>query len=361
MKKPGTTILRHAVLEDAQCIFEWRNGPWIVSLSTSQRTVTLEEHRQWMQKILGSRQHLLFVIEPEAGLGAGTVRLERHKSRAVITIYLLREFTGRGFGVRAIQEACVKAFACWPVESIHACIRRNNQPSLSAFSKAGFAVADSSPNCPEDHCEMVVRRNNLNDPYVARMRGHYLPLLQRHGTTHQAVDWGSAQGHALRFRVLLEIGNVTAASLLDVGCGVGHLADYLKEINFRGNYVGFDLVPEMVQAAQARHPGWKFRSDDLAATDDGLVADYVAGSGLFTFANRARLEQTVRQMFGRCQIGVAFNSLSSWSEKKQAGEFYADPAATLEFCRTLTPWVVLRHDYMPHDFTIYMYRQQRTQ
>jgi RimJ/RimL family protein N-acetyltransferase/SAM-dependent methyltransferase len=355
------SILRPATLEDTQRIFEWRNDPWIVSLSTSRRTVTFEEHQQWMRKILGSQEHLLFVIVPEGGLGAGTARVEQHNHQAVITIYLLRQFTGQGLGVRAIREACAKAFAHWPVESIHAYIRGDNQPSLSAFSKAGFARADSSPDCPADHSEMVIDRKILADSYATQMREHYLPLLQRHGPTYQAVDWGSAQGQALRFRMLLEIGNVTAASLLDVGCGIGHLASHLKEINFRGNYIGFDLVPEMVQTASTLHPGWMFRADDLLATHDGPAVDYVVGSGLFTFASRAWLEQTVRQMFERCRIGVAFNSLSGWSENKQPGEFYADPTATLEFCRTLTPWVVLRHDYMPHDFTIYMYRRPRTQ
>lgn len=313
-----------------------------------------------MQNYLSGGRNLLFVIEPETGLGAGTVRVEQRNDRAVITIYLLRPFTGQGLGVRAIREACAKAFALWPVESIHAYIRRNNQPSLSAFSKTGFTPAAASSNCPEGHCEMVMHRKKLDEAYAARMREHYLPLLQQHGPTHQAVDWGSAEGQALRFRVLLEIGNVTAASLLDVGCGVGHLTDHLKQMNFRGNYVGFDLVPEMVQTASTRHPGWMFRVDDLLAAYDGPAADYVVGSGLFTYASRARFEQTVRQMFDRCRIGVAFNSLSSWSEKKQRGEFYAEPLATLEFCRTLTPWVVLRHDYMPHDFTIFMYRQPRS-
>ena len=40
------------------------------------------------------------------------------------------------------------------------------------------------------------------------------------------------------------------------------------------------------------------------------------------------------------------------------GEFYTDPLQTLAFCRTLTPWVTLRHDYHSRDFTIYMRKDQ---
>ena len=61
-------------------------------------------------------------------------------------------------------------------------------------------------------------------------------------------------------------------------------------------------------------------------------------------------------MFSHCEQAVAFNCLSGLSQDKEPGEFPADPAETLAFCQTLTPWVVLRHDYFSHDFTVYLYR-----
>ena len=55
---------------------------------------------------------------------------------------------------------------------------------------------------------------------------------------------------------------------------------------------------------------------------------------------------------------VAFNSLSSWANDKEKGEFYADPLEVLKFCKTLSPWVVLRHDYHSRDFTIFIYKER---
>jgi hypothetical protein len=43
---------------------------------------------------------------------------------------------------------------------------------------------------------------------------------------------------------------------------------------------------------------------------------------------------------------------------QEPGEFYADPVEIVRFCRSLTPWVVLRHDYLAHDFTVYLYRDR---
>lgn len=193
--------------------------------------------------------------------------------------------------------------------------------------------------------------------YIERLKQHYIPLLEQHGCRFRAVDWGSRQGQITRFRILLEVGNLLDASILDVGCGVGHLVDYLTSLGFQGNYFGIDVLPEMVAAARVRYPTWQFQENNILEADSSRNFDYVLGSGLFTFGDSEIMKETIRAMFATCSKGVAFNSLSIWAEKKENGELYADPLTTFQFCRTLTPWVILRHDYMPHDFTVYLYRK----
>ena len=84
--------------------------------------------------------------------------------------------------------------------------------------------------------------------------------------------------------------------------------------------------------------------------------DYLIMSGIFTFANQSIFEKILTDSFHISQKGIACNVLSTWGRQKEEGEFHADPIKTLEFCSKLTPKVVLRHDYLPHDFTIYMYK-----
>lgn len=156
--------LRPATPDDARRIFAWRNDPWLVSRSTSQLPVSWEEHSRWFERVLTDHRHLLLIIEPEPGIAAGTVRLDRiDDSRAVVTIYLLREFTGQGFGARALVDACSRAFAGWSIHTIHAHIRKDNHPSFSAFVKAGFVRVGSDADCPKDHCGLVLHRGDT--PY----------------------------------------------------------------------------------------------------------------------------------------------------------------------------------------------------
>lgn len=154
--------LRPATTDDAPRVFAWRNDPWIVSLGTSQLPVSWEEHSQWFEQVLMGDRHLLFIVEPEPGVGAGIVRLNRTaESRAVVSIYLLRQFTGRGSGARALVDACSRAFAGWPIRTIHAHIRHDNHPSFSAFVKAGFVRVAPGADCPKDHSELALHRSGL--------------------------------------------------------------------------------------------------------------------------------------------------------------------------------------------------------
>ena len=135
-------MLRPAVPGDAAAVFEWRNDPWIVSLSASRQRVSWETHARWFQETVAAEdRHLLFIIEDEPDHGVGTVRLDRvDEHSAVVTIYILRPFVGRGLGVAALAEACRAAFARWPrLAEIRARVRADNRPSLRAFAKAGFS------------------------------------------------------------------------------------------------------------------------------------------------------------------------------------------------------------------------------
>lgn len=152
-------ILRSVTFEDAKQIFDWRNDPWIVSLSASQRTVSWDEHVRWFTKVINNNQHLLFIIESENGDAMGSVRFDRTNNfQAAITIYILYPFVGRGFGTLALKNGSRLAFCQWSeLRSIHAFIRNDNLRSLRTFSKAGFKPAQQH-NSDVNQVEMVFSR-----------------------------------------------------------------------------------------------------------------------------------------------------------------------------------------------------------
>jgi len=194
---------------------------------------------------------------------------------------------------------------------------------------------------------------------TARDIAFYSALVGEHGISHRALDWGSQASQRLRFEVLAGLGEFSGASVLDVGCGLGDFWLWCRESGRNCDYTGVDITPAMAELARARLPGVRF---DVGTAQQYAAAsfDYVVASGIFAKREHEPLrylEQQVASMFDICRKGLAFNSLSAWGPQAGQGEFIADPLAVLDFCSGLTARVVLRHDYLAHDFTIYMYRE----
>lgn len=185
-------------------------------------------------------------------------------------------------------------------------------------------------------------------------------LVSRHEYSVQSLNWGSERSQYLRFQVLAAIGHLSGTRILDVGCGLGDLYFWLRARGITVSYTGIDITPAMIERASKRLPDIQLCNHTVfeeAAL--GKRYDYVFSSGIFYLRQHEPvryMQDSVRAMFEIAEKGVAFNSLSSWSPQQEAGEFYADPIQTLEFCRTLTPQVALRHDYHPGDFSIYLVR-----
>jgi len=115
----------------------------------------------------------------------------------------------------------------------------------------------------------------------------------------------------------------------------------------------------MIAEAGRRFPAAQFELRDILdlATPQPTY-DFVLMSGAANLAQDRYpdiLAALIRHMFALARKGAAFNLLSHRADFIEPGEVYADPAAILSFCLGLTRRVVLRHDYMPHDFTVFLY------
>lgn len=188
----------------------------------------------------------------------------------------------------------------------------------------------------------------------------YQSLLAQHGDSFRSLDWGSRESQIKRFEILADIGISAGDSVLDVGCGLADFNDWLQQNRPGVDYSGIDITPEMVTRASLRFPDVDFSNATIFDLDIGNRSfDYLVASGIFVFRKEipeGYLFSTIQKMFSLCKKGVAFNSLSLWASKKTNEEFYADPLRIINFMRTFTSRVVLRHDYHPADFTVYLYK-----
>lgn len=189
----------------------------------------------------------------------------------------------------------------------------------------------------------------------------YSKLVETYGTDVRALNWGSREAQHARFAVLAQVGDLQDATLLDVGCGVGDLYAWMRERGVRVSYTGIDITPSMVEVARRRFPEESFQVKNLldARATGERAYDYVLASGLFTHRREepsSFLVAMTTRMFAVCRRAVALNCLSTWASTREPEEYHADPLDTMRACRTLTSRIVVRHDYHPGDFTLYLYR-----
>jgi SAM-dependent methyltransferase len=202
-------------------------------------------------------------------------------------------------------------------------------------------------------------RDQESSSAFGRIADYYDRLVNKYGHDPRAADYGRASSQAAKFKVLAEALPLNGASVLDVGCGFADFADFILALHRDVEYHGIDVSPRMVEEARKLHPGVDIRNENLTSVKGESKYDLVVANGIFYLLGEdawGAMQQLIKRMFILARRAVAFNTLSTWATVQEPGEFYACPEKTLEFCRTLTPRIVLRHDYLRHDFTIYLYR-----
>jgi SAM-dependent methyltransferase len=182
------------------------------------------------------------------------------------------------------------------------------------------------------------------------------------GHDPRACDYGRAESQRRKFSALSAALDYTGRDVLDVGCGFADYAAFLAGQHANVRYAGVDLSPAMIAQARALHPQLALRVANLLEEPVEETHDIVSANGIFYLLGEAApslMRALVRVMYARCREAVIFNSLSTWATVHEQGEFYADPVETLAWCREISPWVTLHHDYLPHDFMIVMRRTQK--
>ena len=202
-----------------------------------------------------------------------------------------------------------------------------------------------------------------------KLRDHYRATFLKYGATSKGVDWGNKEWAArLRQEKMLNViekPNVETVSLLDVGCGYGALADLIKELKIDVDYVGIDVVSEMVSAAEKRHPEFVFYNSEIL---DGNMSiyDYVVCNGILTQKLDSSVtemdlfsEELIKKMFSISRCGIAFNLMSSYVNYYSENLYYRNPSELLQWCMSnLTHRVKLDCSYdLKYEYTMYLYKE----
>ena len=165
-----------------------------------------------------------------------------------------------------------------------------------------------------------------------------------------AVGWlDGKQNQAKRFETLLNIGVQEGDSILDLGCGLGHMVEHLEKIGLNVHYTGIDTSKKSIQQA------YQFRE---ATYIHGTIFDiqdrydWGLASGVFNVEfPKSEMLETINELLSKTNKGIAFNLLSNTSNNSLTYENYIPE----EIVSHLKGDVSIVENYgVENDFTIYI-------
>ena len=179
------------------------------------------------------------------------------------------------------------------------------------------------------------------------------------GYDERTLGWTKGR-HKLRYEVLLASWPAETRSVLDVGCGFGDMAAYCWESG-RGDwrYTGIDIVPALITEGQKRHPGADLRLHDMDTQGLPEGHDVVVASGVFSHRlkdSMSFVERAFEKFAAAAKVGFAANFMSPVADVRYENLFYPDPGAIFEIARRHSRRICLRHDYMPFEYTVQVYK-----
>ena len=205
-----------------------------------------------------------------------------------------------------------------------------------------------------------------------RLVAHYEDCLDRHGDTHLGVDWPNAADARTRYRVMLDLVREPSehpVSLLDFGCGAGHLLDFIRANGIGAiNYRGLDASEKFIALCRDKFPGTAFDWVDILRDPIAVEpADYVVLNGVLTEKRelgdpemRAYMDKLLTAVWPLARKGLAFNVMSCQVDWRRDDLFHMPFDDMARFVtRRLSRHFQFRQDYGLYEYTTYVYRKAR--
>lgn len=170
----------------------------------------------------------------------------------------------------------------------------------------------------------------------------------------------SLRAQRMRFEVFVLNHDLQGCSLLDVGCGTGDLFGHLQRRGTACAYTGIDLSSGMIRRARERFPSATFLEGNAVDALPGRQFDYTVSIGIHNVKVPNAwdiLAASLRHQYELCTRAAHASLLTDryemFGEHVQAWRV----EEVLALALSITPYVVLRNDYLPNDFSITLYRR----
>lgn len=129
-------MLRRCTYSDMDIIYKWINDDEVRNNSFNSDYIEYETHVKWFNEKINSNNIYMYIILNN-NKEIGTIRLEKHNSKAIISYLISNEYRGKGYGNKVIdlikKEAIINN-----IDILEAIVKKDNIASRKIFINNGF-------------------------------------------------------------------------------------------------------------------------------------------------------------------------------------------------------------------------------
>ena len=197
-----------------------------------------------------------------------------------------------------------------------------------------------------------------------KIRKYYESKMGQGLPDYGVLGWESEKAQQLRFDMLLNAVPLEGKALLDIGCGMGNLLEYLDSKGINVKYTGVDILQSMIEYAECKRLNGEFCCLDVFDDNsfNGRSFDIVYTSGIFNLNlgnNREFLLKALNKMLDFAKDAVVFNLLHKDSPDREDKYFYYDPEEVRELLENFPgiEKVNIKEQYLNNDFTVVCHKK----
>ena len=190
----------------------------------------------------------------------------------------------------------------------------------------------------------------------------YVNSFLKHGDSDKSVFFPKGRQYT-RFESLIPK-DLSVASLLDYGCGLGKLVSYLKDTDSKIRYSGVDIVSHFI-----KHNSKKFSDVDFyqinSYQDISKKYDLIVASGTFNIISEDYLKHKtyvfdcLTHLFNQANKCLAVDFMHTQVDFQQKGAFHLDHLELIQFIeKNLTTKYILRRNYLPYEYSIQIFKEE---
>lgn len=204
---------------------------------------------------------------------------------------------------------------------------------------------------------------------------HYENCFKAYGDNNKGVDWPNEEDAIKRYEVMLDIMKFDSAfqkdikevSILDFGCGLGHMYEYILKKKLNISYAGLDLSSIFIDKCRQKFPGTEFINMDLLDAEESDLQnyDYIILNGVLTEKRELSYDEMIsyfkkliKRVYEKCNCGIAFNVMSKDVDWEREDLFHLPLNVLSNFLtKEVTRDFIIRYDYGLYEYTVYVYKR----